>query len=169
MNPLSQDSRRQPAALEGRAETMNNNQPDIENQRLGYSSRAAALAFLAAAFLGACATTGTGGGQVVERAQARWDAVVAGDLATAYQYLSPGYRSSRTAADYELSMRLRKVQFRDAEYLEQECQEDSCILKFSVQYHIASPVPGLDKWESRTVLDETWIRTEGQWWFVPND
>lgn len=134
--------------------------------------RLAAIAIACAAFATACATTGAGGGSggaVVDRAQARWDALVSGDFSTAYNYYSPGFRSSRTPADYELSMRLRKVQFRGAEYLDRECQEDSCTLKFSVQYHIASPVPGLDQWESKTTLDERWIRTEGQWWYVPDD
>ena len=124
-------------------------------------------------FLTSCATTGGGGGgkggAVVDRAQARWDALLAGDFQTAYGYYSPGYRSSHTLGDFELSMRLRKVQFRGAELVDHECESDACTVKFKVQYHIASPVPGLENWDSRTTLNEKWVRTEGQWWFLPVD
>jgi hypothetical protein len=119
-------------------------------------------------FLAACATTGTGGGSLQDRAEARWDAFLAGDFETAYQYYSPGFRSSHTRGDFELSQRLRKVQFRDAQYQDQQCDEDRCTLKFKVQYHISSPVPGLEKWESKTTLEEKWVRTQGQWWYLPD-
>lgn len=134
--------------------------------------RTCLLAFAMTAFspllFTACATMG-GGGSVVDRAQARWDAILAGDFATAYGYYTPGFRSSHTPSDFELTMRLRKVQFRGAEYKAHECEEEVCTLKFDVRYHINSPVPGLETWESKTTLDEKWIRTEGQWWYFPDD
>lgn len=129
-----------------------------------------AVAMLVALLLTACATTGGGGGgNVVDRAEARWDALLAGDFETAYGYYSPGFRSSHSVADFELSQRLRKVQFRGAEYVEQQCEGDACTLKFKVDYHIASPVPGLDEWKSKATLEEQWVRTQGQWWYFPND
>lgn len=131
--------------------------------------RLVALAALAAVFLAACATTGGTSSAIVERAEARWDAVLAGDFERAYQYYSPGYRSSHSPGDLELSMRLRKVQFRAARYAEHACEGDRCDLKFEVEYRIPSPVPGLDKWESKTTIDETWIRTRDEWWYLPED
>lgn len=133
--------------------------------------RLVALAALATVFLAACATStgGGGGGDVVKRAEARWDALLAGDYETAYLYHSPGYRSSHSRGDFELSMRLRKVQYKDARYLEQSCEGDRCDLKFEVDYQIASPVPGLDKWQSTSIIDETWVRTENEWWHFPDD
>jgi len=132
--------------------------------------RTLAPALVSAALCAACATTiGGGGDAVVDRAKMRWQALLTGDFQSAYSYYSPGYRSSKTVGDFELSMKLRKVQFRDAEYLEHECEGDSCTLKFNVKYHISSPVPGLDTWESKTVLDERWVRTQGQWWYFPDD
>lgn len=132
--------------------------------------RLVALAAIAAVFLAACATTGGGGGgDVVKRAEARWEAVLAGDFERAYQYYSPGYRSSHSPGDFELSMRLRKVQFRGARFVDHACEGDRCDLKFEVKYFVASPVPGLDKWESKTTLDETWIRTQGEWWYLPDE
>ncbi|HKJ18049.1 MAG TPA: hypothetical protein VJ984_11910 [Xanthomonadales bacterium] len=130
-----------------------------------------ALLILPVVLLTACATTGggSGGGPVAKRAQDRWDAVLANDFETAYQYYSPGFRSSQTRGDFELSMRLRKVQFRNADYQDQSCEEDVCTLKFSVGYQIASPVPGLETWESKTTLEEKWVRTQGEWWYYPED
>lgn len=133
-----------------------------------------ALAAFVSVTLAGCASTGAGGAidgnrAVVKRAEARWDAVLAGDFENAYQYYSPGFRSSHTRGDFELGMRLRKVQFREARYVEQSCEGDRCDLKFEVQYHIASPVPGLDQWQSNTTIDETWIRTQNEWWYLPDN
>lgn len=130
-----------------------------------------AVLLLPMLLLVACATTGGGGsgGPVVKRAQERWDAVLARDYETAYEFYSPGFRSSQSRGDYELNMRLRKIQFVDAEYQDQECQDEACTLKFKIKYHIASPVPGLETWESNTTLDETWVRTQGEWWYLPDE
>ena len=143
----------------------------IESQRTGLvNAMRLVLVLFPAILLVACAGTGGGsGGPVVKRAQERWEAVLVNDYETAYEYYSPGFRSSQTRGDYELSMRLRKIHFREAKYQEQECQEDVCTLKFNVKYRIASPVPGLQAWESNTTLDEKWVRTQGQWWYLPDD
>lgn len=132
--------------------------------------RALGLSMLGAIFLAGCATTsgGGGGGTVGKRAQERWDALLVGDFDTAYEYYSPGFRSSHSRGDFEVMMRLRKVQFTGAQYASQECEGDRCTVIFDVGYRIASPVPGLDTWESTKKLDETWVRTQGQWWFVPD-
>ncbi len=131
----------------------------------------AAILLVPILLLTACATTGggSGSGNVVKRAEERWDAVLANDFETAYEYYSPGFRSSQSRGDYELSMRLRKVQFRDAEYEDQSCDVDVCTLKFRVGYKIASPVPGLETWESKTTLEEKWVRTQGEWWYYPDN
>jgi hypothetical protein len=118
--------------------------------------------------LSACATTGSGEGAVATRSEARWNAIIAGDFNTAYQYYTPGYRSSHTPGDFEISMRLRKVQVREVKYLDKNCDDSACTVKLQVQYHIASPVPGLDTWESNTTLEEKWIKTQGQWWYFPD-
>ena len=128
---------------------------------------------LAAVILGGCASTGGGSkkarGPVVDRAEARWEALLAQDFDSAYEYYSPGFRSSTSRGDFELGQRLRKVQFTDAEYEDQDCSENRCTLSFKMFYTIASPVPGVDTWNGNDVLEETWIRTEGQWWFLPED
>lgn len=135
----------------------------------GNISRIATLV-LAITLTAGCATTGGGGSSsVVKRAEARWEALLAGEFENAYQYYSPGYRSSHSLGDFELEMRLRKVHFSGADFVEEQCEAERCNLKFNVKYRVASPVPGIDTWESKSVLDETWVRTRNEWWYLPDD
>jgi hypothetical protein len=126
------------------------------------------LVLLAVMLLSACAATPTSTEDVIkERAQARWDALLDGDFATAYSYFSPGYRSTITVVDFEIGVRMRKVRYRTAEYLGHSCENDVCTVQIKVGYQVARPVPGLDNWESESMLSEQWINSDGEWWFLP--
>jgi hypothetical protein len=119
--------------------------------------------------LSACASTPSQETDIKQRAQARWDAVLAGDWDSAYSYYSPGYRSSTSRVDFEIAMRLRKVRWTSAEVQESSCTADACTLDTKLGYRIASPVPGVNEWKNSTVVAERWVRTDGQWWFVPEE
>jgi hypothetical protein len=126
------------------------------------------LVLLAVMLLSACAATPASTEDVIkERAQARWDALLDGDFATAYSYFSPGYRSTITVVDFEIGVRMRKVRYRTAEYLGHSCENDVCTVQIKVGYLVARPVPGLDNWESESMLSEQWINSDGEWWFLP--
>jgi hypothetical protein len=146
--------------------------PMITNTRknsIAVSPVVTVLVLLAVMLLSACATTSTASPEdiVKERAQARWDALLDGDFATAYSYFSPGYRSTITVVDFEIGVRMRKVQYRTAEYLGHSCENDVCTVQIKVGYLVARPVPGLDNWESESMLSEQWINSDGEWWFLP--
>jgi hypothetical protein len=127
------------------------------------------LVLLAVMLLSACATTSTASPEniVKERAQARWDALLDGDFATAYSYYSPGYRSAMTVVDFEIGIRMRKVQYRTAEYQGHSCEKNVCTVRFKVGYQVATPVPGLGDWESDGMVSEQWIKSNSEWWFLP--
>jgi hypothetical protein len=127
------------------------------------------LVLLAVVLLSACATTPTASPEdiVKERAQARWDALLDGDFATAYSYYSPGYRSAMTVVDFEIGIRMRKVQYRTAEYQGHSCEKNVCTVRFKVGYQVAKPVPGLGDWESDGMVSEQWIKSNSEWWFLP--
>jgi hypothetical protein len=127
------------------------------------------LVLLAVVLLSACATTPTASPEdiVKERAQARWDALLDGDFATAYSYYSPGYRSAMTVVDFEIGIRMRKVQYRTAEYQGHSCEKNVCTVRFKVGYQVAKPVPGLSDWESVGMVSEQWIKSNSEWWFLP--
>ena len=103
----------------------------------------------------------------IDRAQARWDAIIAGDLESAYTYYSPGYRSANSLIDFGVTERMKKVAYTSAEYLESDCEESRCRIKFTIGYRVVNPVPGLSVYESKTAIEDTWIRTSGQWWYLP--
>ena len=118
-------------------------------------------------FLSACATSQTTDAVVRERAQARWDALLARDYDTAYSYFSPGYRSSHSRVDFEIAVRTRRVRWDSAEVKEISCEADVCTVTTLLGYQVAGAVPGVSKWANRKNLPERWIRTDGQWWYFP--
>lgn len=104
---------------------------------------------------------------VEQRAQQRWDALLAGDFEKAYGFYSPGYRSSHSRVDFELAIRSHRVAWTAAKVQESQCDGDACTVMTKIGYRVGSPVPGVPKWESERRMEERWIRTQGQWWFVP--
>jgi hypothetical protein len=119
------------------------------------------------ALLSACAATQPAGGDAKSRAQERWDALLSGDLDTAYALYSPGYRSSHSRVDFEIDLRSRRVRWTGAKVLEASCEADLCTVESKVDYKVNQPVPGVPEWKSSEQIEERWVRVDGQWWFFP--
>ena len=131
-------------------------------------SRPGRVAMLVAAILLAgCATSAKQEDEIATRAQARWDLLLADDYAAAYEYLSPGYRSSVTSVQYQRKLLLQKVRWNGARYLEHECQEDVCNVRISLDFLLIQAVPGVNRYEGTQTIEEDWIRADGTWWYVP--
>jgi len=130
-----------------------------------------ALVLLAVMLLSACATTSTASREDVikERSQARWDALLSRDHEGAYAFYSPGYRSAATVVDFEIKMRLQRIRYTSAEYLEQQCDENTCTVSFRVGYRVGSPVPGVSEWNGWDDIKEQWIKTGDEWWYLPEE
>lgn len=122
---------------------------------------------LVAIILSACAAAPSVEKDIEIRAQARWDALLAKDYATAYSYHSPGYRSSTSVVDFEIAQRVRRVVWTGAKVEGSSCSGDVCTVNTLTSYRVIRPVPGMTKWENDSVTPEKWVRTNGQWWFVP--
>jgi hypothetical protein len=119
-------------------------------------------------FLTACATAPENTeNSIEERAQDRWDALLAGDYETAYSYFSPGYRSSVSVVDFEIMVRTRRVRWVSAEYMDHSCEESACTVKFKIGFKVARPVLGMPEWKGYDTVDEKWVKTKGQWWYLP--
>ena len=141
--------------------------------------------------LAACATTSPAGrGKasaqtpekiITERAIARWDGLIKRDPATAWTYLSPGYRATHPQDVYAEEMTQRPVRwtkvdpFKPIEGQSQvdavECDESflSCDVRLRVRFKIRSHLTSVGVVESVTVIKENWIKIKGQWYFVPPD
>lgn len=129
-----------------------------------------ALLSLSVLVLSGCASTATSPENpediLISRAESRWEALLSNDYETAYSYYSPGFRSGTSVVNYAIGIRSRKVRWTSAEYKEHSCTENSCKLTFDVGYRVLKPVPGLDKWDGTNLIEETWINTGGEWWYM---
>jgi len=96
--------------------------------------------------------------QVVKaRAQARWDALVKGDIETAYGFLGPGSRAVNSLEAYKAS--IRKDFWTDAKVESVKCEGDTCEVSARIEYKFRGS-------RTKTPLEETWIRQQGNWWYV---
>ena len=126
------------------------------------------LLFGAALFLlAACATVVPAEQRIAERVTARWDAVLSGDLAGAYAYLSPGYRSSVTLLRYQRSVLLNRVRWTDARYMQGNCAETTCKVKISLDYTLYGGLPGVKSFDGTQTVEESWVLADGLWYLVP--
>ena len=95
---------------------------------------------------------------VKERAQARWDALVKGDVATAYGFLSPGSKAVATPEAYRNS--IKPGFWKSAVVDKVDCTTvESCDVVATIEYEIQAR-------RLKTPVKETWIREGSNWWFV---
>lgn len=102
-----------------------------------------------------------------ERVNARWSAILAKDYATAYSYYSPGFRAKTSATDLEIKLRMQRVKWTAARFIDKSCTEDVCTVNIDLNYRVASPVPGVASWDGFDKISEQWVRLDGEWWYVP--
>ena len=95
---------------------------------------------------------------VASRVQARWDALVKGDLQGSYGYLSPASRETLSFEQYQKVT--RKTGFREAKIESIDCDADACKVKLWITYDHRL-MQGVS-----TPLVETWVFDKGQAWFV---
>lgn len=117
--------------------------------------------------LSACATTTPKGDNIEKRATARWDTLLSDDLAGAYEYLSPGFRSSVTSTQYQRSILLKRVKWTDARYIESDCAETTCKVTISIDYLARGVLPGVKSFKGTQTIQESWVLSDGQWYLVP--
>lgn len=97
---------------------------------------------------------------VKRRAQARWGALLAGDLDGAYGYASPAYRQMATAKQFKARFGAA-VRWVDAVVDRVSCEEmEACEAVVMLTYRPVDP-PGM---ETTRPLRETWILVNGEWW-----
>ena len=114
--------------------------------RFNHTSKPARRLFavmLVAILLSACAAAPSLVNDLEVRAQARWDALLARDYATAYSYYSPGYRSSTTVVDFEIAQRVRRVVWTGGKVQDSSCSGDVCTVNTLTRYRVNRPVPGM--------------------------
>jgi hypothetical protein len=115
----------------------------------------------------ACATTTSSQEMIEERAMARWEVLLSGDLPAAYEYLSPGFRSSVSSLQYQRSVLRRRVRWTNARYIESNCDETACKVQISLNYTLYGALPGVKSFEGTQTIEESWVLVNGTWYLVP--
>ena len=129
---------------------------------LGFLRRPAWL-LLATVLLAGCAALSPAKPEdlVRQRAQARWDALLAGEWGKAYRYMAPSYRALVQEKRYANQFG-GGAGWVAAEVVNVNCQEDRCAVRMKITFR---PIMGVRSGDTAaTHFDETWIREEGEWW-----
>jgi hypothetical protein len=96
---------------------------------------------------------------VKERAQARWDALVKGDVGTAYTFLSPGSRAVLSSENYATSIRVGFWKSAVVDKVACEAQQQTCEAHVTIEYEFRAK-------RIKTPLREAWIREGTDWWYL---
>jgi hypothetical protein len=107
---------------------------------------------------------------VTERAQARWDAMVAGEFERAWEYYSPGFREKTEPALFDVQMSQRPIRWDSAEVIGVDCAEEArCEITARIGYTAVGAPGQLAGMQNERSAQETWIRLDDQWWYAtPN-
>ena len=120
-------------------------------------------------FLSGCESKLSTAELLEQRSMARWDAVINDKLETAYEYLSPGYRSSVSLPQYQRAVLLSKAKRTAARYVESSCEETSCNVKISLDFTVYKAVPGVDSMDVTQTIEESWVLVDGSWYYIPQN
>ena len=127
---------------------------------------------LCANLLVACATTDHKSSPeqlVQERAQARWDALLADRIDDAYGYFAPGYRTGLSLADYHRRLASRRIMYTGAEVTGSTCAETNCKVQITVDFAVMGALPGVPRMDSTSPVEEDWVFTAGDWYLLPEN
>lgn len=118
---------------------------------------------VAAALLAGCAALPASAPEdaVRARAQARWDAVIAGDWEKAYGFATPAYRAALDLHQFRVRHDAL-IKHRKASVFDVACESDTlCKVKMQVTFTPPQDIPTPDL---TTVIEERWVAEDGQWW-----
>jgi predicted small secreted protein len=130
----------------------------------------ALLAVLVATSLAGCASMSGGGKDlgpeakkalVSERINARWNALIKGDLDQAYTYMSAGSQEAMPLKVYKA--KIKPGMWRSVQIDGMDCEAEICEVKMTLTYD-HQRMKGV-----QTPFKETWILEKGNAWYVYRD
>jgi len=137
-------------------------EPKQHISALGRRLALAALGLMSLAVVG-CASLQPAPEETVRKlATQRWQALLAGKFDQAYEFATPAFKKLRTVDFYRTNRSAVPVKWVSAEVLRVDCEPQRCSVKIKL---ISKPImPGFNKLNLETGLDEVWILEDGQWW-----
>ena len=117
----------------------------------------------AGSLLGACASfQPKPEDTVTQRATARWQALVKGDMAKAYTYSAPGFKAVVDVESFKGRTGIAG-RWHAAQVVNVNCDTpERC--KAVIKLEFSTLMPGRSKDRISTHIDETWLLEDGQWW-----
>ena len=125
---------------------------------------AVVTAGLVAATLAGCATgykANSPEAAVKKRADARWQALIAGDFDAAYKMTNPGYRQLTSLESFKKRFG-GAGSWSDASVVKVDCEPQRC--EVTIEVGLRPLVRGRMEEPVSTAIKEIWILEEGQWW-----
>ena len=118
------------------------------------------LGLFFAVSLGGCATSPpqTPEQAVMARAQARWDALRAGQYDKAFSYITPSTRATLPLEVFRA--RIAGASWLDAKVVKAVCEPEVCDVSVKLDYYV---LPNL---RDAQIVEEKWILDSGNWWIV---
>jgi hypothetical protein len=127
------------------------------------------LVLAVAVVVAACATVSTDSSpekkkaEVTKRVEARWAALLKGDVSKSYALLSPTSKSVLTEEQYRERIRTKSITKMDIDSV--DCSPDACKVRIWITFD-AEPVKGHPIKGIRTTATETWVIDRGEYWYV---
>jgi ABC-type glycerol-3-phosphate transport system substrate-binding protein len=134
-----------------------------------------AFAALAALLLAACASGGPSRQDAattqtaLDRAVARWQALIEGRPEVSWELHTPGARSARDKETYVRDWTQKPVQYRTVAPVDEICDADACTVTVELEYDVRIPLAGVGTQRVSAVLEERWVRLDGVWYYFPDD
>lgn len=102
------------------------------------------------------------------RAVARWQLIIDGHPDQAYDFMTPGARSTKSRDEWAKEIAQRPIKWTKVDYLDKACDsDDACQVRLQLEY--LAPLQGAPggKVSAPGFLTERWIRIDGIWYFLP--
>ncbi|MGH9759134.1 MAG: hypothetical protein ACRD4M_15460 [Candidatus Acidiferrales bacterium] len=106
---------------------------------------------------------------VQQRALERWNLLIESHPVKAYDYLSPGYRSTHTLDQYVAFVATARLKWKSAKVVQAQCETEVCSVRLIVESTVPATVANTPRdLQLQTPLTEKWIASDGQWYFLPD-
>jgi len=105
---------------------------------------------------------------LIERAEARWNALIKGDIEKAYTFTTPDYRAVVSAQQYRGKYG-RVADWRVARVVNVSYDVPTvAAVSVEVTYRVGIPGAGGELIETQKSVSEKWIYKDREWWYIAN-
>lgn len=105
--------------------------------------------------------------EIDKSAVERWNMLITGKPEKAYDFLSPGYKKTRTRDEYAAEMGNRPVHWTKVLFVGKECEESVCHVRLMVDFTVNMNAGMGREAASVDLIKEDWLNLDGHWYYLP--